>query len=386
VARPLARRHDPGGRWPAVVLTTLARVRTVQGQHREAVTLFHQALEALPPEGGPTDLVRLLALDGLAYALHKLGERAPAEHEYRHALQLSERSFGPRHYRTAHQLTNLGALLADRGRVDEAMRRLEQAAEILAGAPMEHRSYVAHLEASLGTVLRAQGDHAGAEAHLRRAIELYTAELTADQPRVLKVRFDHAVTLEALGRHDQSVAEAEAVLAELMLQPSTPDRVLMVARVHRALGRWLAQRGDAAEAAVHYRRALDQLERDAPVGPETAALLASLSNRLGDVLRERGELDHAEQLYQRALDLYAYEAQVEAQPLRVAHTLRRLASIDLARGRLPDARARLEQVMQVYREQQARPESVAEAEALLAQLEPLEPLDPLVPPVQPPPG
>lgn len=111
-------------------LVNLSRVLLEQKRCDEAVTLLTRA-SGIEPESG--EVYRLL---GRAH--HVQGKVKEAEDAYRHAIDLDDRD--------PWALNNLGLLLLEQQRADEALPLLEQAVELKADAPAFHNNLGMALE------------------------------------------------------------------------------------------------------------------------------------------------------------------------------------------------------------------------------------------------
>jgi len=129
-------------------------------------------------------------------------------------------------------LYNLGNALAQENRLDDAIAAYEQA---LVAVPD-----LADAMVNLGNVESMRGDHAAAVASMRRALPL--------TPRSASLHMNIANELFRLGDHAGARAEYEAALA---LDPAAPN-ILM------NYGAFLLARGEYDRAADLYRRAGDE--------------------------------------------------------------------------------------------------------------------------------
>lgn len=124
-------------------------------------------------------------------------------------------------------LSRLCDLLLVAGRAREALPLLTRATDTAPGSPRH--------QALLGVVLLASGDATGAEARLSRALRL--------APDGASVRID-------LGRAQLSLGKTDMALATLASAPASVERSMLLGAGHSRKGQW-------AEAATHYRAALD---------------------------------------------------------------------------------------------------------------------------------
>jgi tetratricopeptide (TPR) repeat protein len=195
---------------------------------------------------------------------------------------------------------NLGNVLFERGRVDEAMAHFKSAVEIapgyakawynLAGALNEKGHVdeaISHFQRALeiqpeysmahyqlGEILRQRGQLDEAITHFQRAVEIHPEY--ADAQNAL------GVALLRKGQVDEAITHLQEAL-ELR-----PDR----AEDHNNLAGVLWQRGRVAEAITHYQKAL-------ALRPDYALA----HHNLGKLLQQEGQVQEAISHYQKALEI-----------------------------------------------------------------------------------
>jgi len=262
-------------------LLWLAKAVREQGRPQAALALYERAL-SLPGDASDVlvEAVDLAASSGLTENARRIasspgaasrvapaaaavargivaemdGQVEAAERELRAALK-TDPTYVP-------ALSRLLDLLIEARRAREAVPPLTRAAEAAAAS--------ARHQALLGTALLAAGDAAGAEPRLSRALSL--------APDSGAVMTDLARARLELGRTD----EALALLAEA---PPSVERSML-------LGAAFSRKGEWAEAATHYRAALE-------VGEATPPLL----NGLAWAQIKLGQTAEAARLLSRSLSL-----------------------------------------------------------------------------------
>ncbi|MGX1308915.1 tetratricopeptide (TPR) repeat protein [Amorphus suaedae] len=193
--------------------------------------------------------------DRLAAASSHLAQNRPeaAEAIFRDVLQQDPRS--------ARAMAGLGAVLLQRGLVDEAFEFLGRATTL---DPKNADPY-----RNLSVVYRARGEPANALACLEAANAL--------EPDRVDTLLGMAETLVALDRHDESVPLIEKAHA---LEPDSVPVLIALGGLHTL-------RGDLPKAISCYHRAAEL----APDSPEAHANLATLYGTTG---RPKEALEHAE--------------------------------------------------------------------------------------------
>lgn len=207
--------------------------------------------------------VQLAPLDAayrsaLADCRRGLGDLAGSEADFRHALLLN----------AAHvpSLNNLGLLLTDLGRAQEAIPLLETAAAL--------RDDLPEIQNNLGMALVASGQ-------IEPAILAYRAALAIrpDYPEALN---NISLALQRSGDPAGAVAALEQALA---LRPDFVGALNNLGALHQSMGR-------NAKAAELYQAAVD-------LAPSSASLWLNL----GNALKQQGRAAETIAAYDRALDL-----------------------------------------------------------------------------------
>jgi protein O-mannosyl-transferase len=162
---------------------------------------------------------------------------------------------------------NLGVLLADKGRTDEALTQYRKALELNPDYAEAHNN--------LGLLLAKMGRTDEAMADYRKALEI--------KPDYGGAHFNLGLLLAKMGRTDEAMAQ---YLKALELNPNH-------AKTHNNVGLLLADMGRPDEALAHYRKALE-------INPNSAETYYNF----GLLLAKTGRPDEAVAHFQKALELY----------------------------------------------------------------------------------
>jgi class 3 adenylate cyclase/tetratricopeptide (TPR) repeat protein len=184
----------------------LAGVRNRQGHWAEAVRLSRQAIAEAEPVGELQALAR--ACYGLDWALRESGHPEDAEYSWR-ALQIYEELGDPERESTV--LNNLGMFAYFDGRWDDAVtlyRRSRESSD-RAGTPAN----VARTDVNIGEILSDQGRVEEAREHLERARRVYSG--TGERHSVAFVDLLLARLATRGGEGRQAVPMLEAAMTEL---------------------------------------------------------------------------------------------------------------------------------------------------------------------------
>ena len=224
---------------------------------------------------------------GMGNVLEQQGAWSDAETWYRRALQVLEDVEGPLPERW-HALLNVHIALRSRGRLDESEAWLERAeAE---AAALDDPDSTVFLQNARGQLHMARGDHAGAEAPLRRALE---AARSAGAAVVVQLNL-----AEALLAQDR-VLEATEEARDAERQALTGRVFPRLPEVYRLLGRIAAREGHP-EAFVLFEEGLALIRaRKLPPLEEAMTLQARAA-----VERDRGDVEAARGLEAAADALY----------------------------------------------------------------------------------
>jgi tetratricopeptide (TPR) repeat protein len=298
----------------AQIRSHLGGIRNRQGRWPDAIATCRQAMVDAEAVGELSALAH--ACYAIDWALVESGHRDLATYSSR-ALELYEQLGDPE--RESAVLNNLGMFAYFDGRWDEAIALYEQAAECSdrAGRPADR----ALTDCNVGEILSDQGRFDEAEAHLQRARRVWTA--TSERQAVafvdvlltrLAVRRgpcpDGVATLEAAAgelrrsRVDAYTGFAQALVAEAHAFTGDASRALQIARrelkttdrnrplLERLAGIALARLGRVDEAEIQLRSALASA-RGGGSDYEVAATIGALES-IGaadeDMLRDRDEI------------------------------------------------------------------------------------------------
>jgi tetratricopeptide (TPR) repeat protein len=164
----LSKGRDAGG-LDYTGLTNLAAVDQMRGEVERALGELHEALGAAVGALGPSHPTVATLHYNVADALGSIGRHAEAEPEYRLAIDLRERAFGPVHPDVAEALSGLANNWNGRGEPRRALPLFAQALSIYARSAPDSL-YAAVTRQGLSDVLLQLGRLAEAEREARLSI------------------------------------------------------------------------------------------------------------------------------------------------------------------------------------------------------------------------
>ncbi len=211
--------------------------------HGDVASTLEPAVRAAVAQAGndPRQLADLAKTLGLVAA--RLGDTATAHVQLAEARNRRIAARGANDPSVATDETNLGAVLLELGRRDEAAERFERAITIIRGTLGEHHPAIVGAEHNLATIAADRKDWASAERHARAAVAMNMVVSGADYPGTATNRIHLARMLREQQRFADARAELELAHASLVRSlPANHPSVLLfdlyVAQVDDAEGHW----------------------------------------------------------------------------------------------------------------------------------------------------
>lgn len=305
------------------------------GRYAEGIELVHKYLAQWSSTAGTGSPEYCSMASNLGPLLTESGDMEAAGVAHREGLACLRRIFGPESEDLASALNNYGSflgLMADLGRAELALKESLRLLRLNLG---EDHIYVAITLNNLGVNQQNQGNYVAAEKTMREAVARLRANLGDEHNLTATAVNNLGRLLGARGDFD----EAELLLREALatrLAQAEPDPG-NIATGRRDLGRLLWREGRFAAAESYLREALASFVDDS--GPESLDVAMSRHD-LGRVLVDLKRYDEAETELTSALDISEQNyAAGHASRIQIQEELGELAFV---RGRLPEARDRLE--------------------------------------------
>lgn len=271
-------------------LSGLAQSVRGQGRLKEAATMQREVLDLAETLYG--DGVKVgWAHNELAFTLHEMGEWQEADLHYSEAERLTAASAGIGSIEFAVKLNNHAALDEDRGAIAAAERGFRRSLEIRAGKLNADNPSVLRARFNLGRLLLRNSGRAEAGKLIDSAWADWQRQYQPEHPSSLGNRLLVAEWLLADGRHDEAAAEIRAIAA---FGVDKPNRVAWLASLQGELS---AAGGDQHAALAYRRMALHAMvgahgEQHVETARRRLAYAANL-HAVGDLAGARHEFQDA---------------------------------------------------------------------------------------------
>jgi tetratricopeptide (TPR) repeat protein len=222
-------------------------------RYQEAASVYREACQ-LADSFGPQDPRTVFAINSLAATYIQLGRLLDAEHEYRRALLILERTSGKASFNYAVVLSSIGAIYTDEQRTGEAMEVLHESLAVLTALFPQGDARIAVVQNYLAQALLSPGDYREAELLLNQARTVL--EKSPDR------RTDFALTISNVGivRHLQG-RDGEAIVIfnesiRLLESSLGVDHPFLVRALNNQAAAY-TEAGLTKDADAAFRRALD---------------------------------------------------------------------------------------------------------------------------------
>jgi tetratricopeptide (TPR) repeat protein len=353
---PVLMDHQPFAALPdALALHSRAAVMFIRGEYASALPLAEQVLvlsqsahAASPSPQTILDVV--VAMCELGKTKRNLGDLPGAHTVLQQTVALAEQPpVGPVHPRLAQAMRELGRVLQDRGRYDEADATLQRTLTMQEQMLGPNHDDVSATLTHMGESCFAQGNYRRAKKVLIRAVAIAELHVVPEKYPDTFISALHVLCcvylrLEEYGRA-QPIAERQLAIEEQFLGPYHPQVGVALQNVAACL----KGQGKLSEVLSMFERVLAIVER--VYGPNHIQVATSLSN-LGVLYLEQGDHRRAQGVLERALTIQ--ERALGPQHLEVAVILSNLASGCHMAGDLAQAKTLFERALAIYDTQLGR--------------------------------
>jgi len=298
LAQALALLGHENAKWDgrrADVLHDVCLLRNAQGRNADAIKACEQALALRETAFGPDSDETAASLDLLGTMHSNAQQFAAGEPLLRRALAIRER-LDPEGTGAAAVHSNLGALLKEAGRIEEAEPEMLKALAIFQAKEGAEGSDMPDALGSLGGLLAMKGDYAQAEKLKLQAVALSEKLHGRDHDAVAQQLSGLADLYRSQGRNPEAEQLERRALAirEKLFGADSP----MVATSLNGLASALSNQGKNEESEKLYLRGIRITEAS---GDPNGAMMATQLNDLGVLYLNMVKPDQAEPYIKRAL-------------------------------------------------------------------------------------
>lgn len=312
----------------------------LQGDYRQAESLFRELLAEKIGQGSDKDRSFTIALNDLALVCEELGKFEEVEELHKRALTIKEKVLGRRSAGVATTLNNLAGLYFTQGKREEALQLNEEVLAIREEVLDPDDPDIADSLNDLGLIYGSRGDHAKAEKFLKRALEILEGAYGLNHPDVATVLVNLAGVHLSQGKTDRVYALCKRSIGILKAEfgDSHPD----VAQALFVLGRLYYEQGKYEEAEKYYNEALNGYQKNPQQFQDT---IATLHNGLAMVYKDLERYAEAEKACKEALEIQ--KKLYGSDHPKIAATLNNLAIIYKKQGKYDEARELFEEALGV---------------------------------------
>ncbi len=297
-----------------MILNHLGIALNALGRHDEAVVELERARAIWLETSSSEETALATALGNIAVAHYSQGRIHEAISELEQVLDARLEALGPQHPRVASTYNNLAATLSKLQRFPEAIEFYRQAISIQSAAnPESNNPSVARMHDNLGKVLVNVDRLEEALVELDRAHEIYARSSGTDPLNVVANLSHRAEVLLRLNRLPQALDDIRRAI-ELTTETVGPGH-LELARFHDQRGATLRAAQDLEGALLEHQRT--QSIHDAHELPPDHPARGKTHRLMGHVRMLQGQPELARDHFERALEIQ--RAVTTSDPFREIH-------------------------------------------------------------------
>ena len=270
----------------AAGLRLLAKLTLARDEHQRTVAAATEALAIFEDILGPRHPEVATTLAHLAAGSLRAGKLEQAKRQFERAAQIQREVYGEAHPAYGRTIANLGSVVRVAGHPEQALRAYRQAVSILGAALGDGDPRVASLWINIGGVEADLGRSQEAEAAYRRGLKGLHKSVGERHPQA-------ALALANIGRLELGRGDTEAARASLLRALQIREEVLgpghiETARSRLALADALLASGDQEAAVEAFALAVRAMEEASAPEPELADARAALAGAEGRVNPDGG--------------------------------------------------------------------------------------------------
>ena len=321
----------------AQMMQIMGNVYESLGLYPESESLLRRAVEIRQRTLGPRNIETLKSMNDLGYVLNSNSKYSEAEKWSRETVEGRKEKLGPEHADTLASESQLALIFNNESRYAEAEKLHREVLDVSRRKFGEQDPLTMKVMKSLAIDLAYEGKFDESEKVFRDVLASDLRAFGPEHPKVLGDMNNLAATLQ----HEQKWDEAEKLYLDglqakrRVLGPEHPDTLMSMGN----LALVYSHQKRYAEAEKLFRETLEIKQKR--LGPEHRSTLVTMGN-LGEALIDSGKYDEAGQLFQRTLEL-------ERRILGPDHsdtlqTVQAMGTLLKKEKRYPEAEATLRQV------------------------------------------
>jgi eukaryotic-like serine/threonine-protein kinase len=153
----------------AEALNNLAYIKMLKREYHQAAMHYEESAEIYRQVSGENHPDRLRAMSSLAVAYHRLGNYGRSEQIHQRLIESRIRVLGENHPQVAVSYHHYAELLKDTGRIEQALRVIQQADEIMQNLSAPHQFYPDIIFSLAELTSRNNDPEAASRAYIRSA-------------------------------------------------------------------------------------------------------------------------------------------------------------------------------------------------------------------------
>jgi len=290
---------DPNGEDVAWIEFNIGRALYYKCEWKDAKEYYDRAYQRMKnAEPARTNKDLAYVLNNIGVILDNQGKYDEAFDHYQQVLEMRQKYYPSDHVDIAKSLNNIGSILYKQRRCEEALHYHQRALKMKEKCyPPGHVSIAASLN-NIGIILSDQENYNEALKYHERAIEMQKKYYPSGHVDIAKSLICIGRILDKQGKLDGALNYYRQALE--MQEKICPSGHLDIANSFKNIGHILLQQGKDNEALNYYRRSLEMREKYCSF--DHVDIAADL-NKIGNILYQQRTYDEALNHYRQALTM-----------------------------------------------------------------------------------
>ena len=293
----------------------LGLIKNGQGEYKEAIRYYEQAISIEEKIHSPTDSHLAISYGNIGGVYKNMGECSKALFYYEKALDIQQKALPDNHPSLATSYSNIGMVYVDMGEYAKALSYYEKNLAISqASLPANHPNLATSYN-KIGKVYDSMGDYSKALSYNEKALDIQQKTLPTNHPDLGLTYFDIGSVYDSMGEYSKALSYYEKALniSENTLSANHPD----LATNYNNSGGVYDSMGEYSKALSYYEKALDIYQKTLPVNHSSTA---TCYNNIGEVYDSMQEYSKALFYYEKALDILQKALPADHPHLAVSHS------------------------------------------------------------------